>query len=87
MAEMKQQDIIVPDLGGHSQSKVIEVIVGVGDEVEIDQGLITLESEKAAMEVPSPYAGMIESVSVKAGDTVSPGDVIVSIKTRRSSTH
>ena len=72
-----EQKIQVPDLGGHASSKVIEVIVNPGDQIQQDQGLITVESEKAAMEIPSPFAGTIVSCDVAVGDEVSPGDVIM----------
>lgn len=69
-------DIKVPDLGGSDSVEIIEVAVGEGDEVEAEDTLITLESDKASMDVPSPYSGKIVSFTVKEGDTVSEGDVI-----------
>jgi pyruvate dehydrogenase E2 component (dihydrolipoamide acetyltransferase) len=69
-------DIKVPDLGGSDNVEIIEVAVGEGDEVDAEDTLITLESDKASMDVPSPHAGKIVSFSVKEGDTVSEGDVI-----------
>ncbi len=73
-------DVIVPDLGGADKVDVIEINVKPGDNVEIDAGLITLESDKATMEVPAPFAGVIESITVKVGDKVSEGNKVASIK-------
>ncbi|WP_404472007.1 dihydrolipoyllysine-residue acetyltransferase [Vreelandella venusta] len=69
-------DIKVPDLGGSDSVEIIEVAVGEGDAVEAEDTLITLESDKASMDVPSPYSGKIVSFTAKEGDTVSEGDVI-----------
>ncbi|GHE20780.1 pyruvate dehydrogenase complex dihydrolipoyllysine-residue acetyltransferase [Halomonas urumqiensis] len=69
-------DIKVPDLGGSSDVEIIEVAVSEGEEVEQEATLITLESDKASMDVPSPHAGKVVSLTVKEGDTVSEGDVI-----------
>ncbi|MEA2116941.1 pyruvate dehydrogenase complex dihydrolipoyllysine-residue acetyltransferase [Halovibrio sp. HP20-50] len=69
-------DIKVPDLGGSDSVEIIEVAVSEGDEVEAEDTLITLESDKASMDVPSPHGGKIVSFTVKEGDTVSEGDVI-----------
>ncbi|NIC04695.1 pyruvate dehydrogenase complex dihydrolipoyllysine-residue acetyltransferase [Billgrantia bachuensis] len=69
-------EIKVPDLGGSENVEVIEVAVSEGDEVNEEDPLITLESDKASMDVPSPYAGKLVSFTVKEGDTVSEGDVI-----------
>jgi len=69
-------DIVVPDLGDFSDVEIIEVLVRSGDKVAREDGLITLETDKATMDVPAPYAGTIDEVSVKVGDTVSSGDVI-----------
>ncbi len=69
-------EIKVPDLGGSSDVEIIEVAVAEGDEVEEESTLITLESDKASMDVPSPHAGRVVSLTVKEGDTVSEGDVI-----------
>ncbi|WP_226469306.1 dihydrolipoyl dehydrogenase [Luteimonas panaciterrae] len=70
-------DIKVPDIGDFSDIPVIEVLVAVGDTVTKDQGLITLESDKATMEVPASSAGVVKELKVKIGDTVSEGTVVV----------
>jgi dihydrolipoamide dehydrogenase len=69
-------ELRVPDLGSDSDVPVIEILVAVGDTVKKDQGLVTLESDKATMEVPASAAGKITALKVKLGDTVSAGDVI-----------
>ncbi|WP_027960226.1 dihydrolipoyllysine-residue acetyltransferase [Halomonas halodenitrificans] len=69
-------EITVPDLGGDSDVEVIDVVVAEGEEVAAEAALITLESDKASMDVPSPHAGRLTRLSVKEGDTVSEGDVI-----------
>ena len=69
-------DIVVPDLGDFSDVEVIEVLVSEGDRVAREDGLITLETDKASMDVPSPDDGVIESLSVSAGDRINSGDVI-----------
>lgn len=77
MAELKQ--VTVPDVG-HADVPVIEVMVKVGDHVDREQGLITLESDKATMEVPAPVAGVVREVKLKVGDTVSEGTLIAVIE-------
>ena len=69
-------EVKVPDIGGYDDVPVIEVLVAVGDTVSKDQGLVTLESDKATMEVPSPAAGVVKALRVKVGDAVSEGAVI-----------
>ncbi|KTC66136.1 Pyruvate dehydrogenase (dihydrolipoyltransacetylase component) E2p (plasmid) [Legionella adelaidensis] len=71
------QEVKVPDIGGASGVDVIEILVKEGESVEKETPLITLESDKASMEIPSPSAGVVKSLSVKMGDKVSEGDVIL----------
>jgi len=71
-----QIEIKVPDIGDFSDIPVIEVLVAVGDSVEADQSLVTLESDKAMMEVPAPVAGVIRELQVAVGDTVSEGEIV-----------
>ncbi len=80
--EPSVQELYVPDIGDYKDIEVIEVLVKPGDEVSADDSLITLESDKAAMEVPSPLSGIIKSVNLKTGDRVSKGAVIALIETR-----
>lgn len=75
------KEIQVPDIGDASNVDVIEVLVSVGDMISADQGLITLETDKATMEVPAPFAGKLLSLTVKVGDKVSQGSVIATIET------
>lgn len=77
MADLKEAR--VPDIG-HADVPVIEVLVKVGDRVEKEQSLITLESDKATMEVPSPFAGVVKEMKLKVGDEVSEGAVIALIE-------
>ncbi len=73
-------EVKVPDIGDFDSVEVIEVLVSEGDEVEAEQALITLESDKATLEVPSESAGRITELKVKEGDTVSEGDVIAMLE-------
>lgn len=77
--------ITVPDLGDFSDVEIIEVLVSPGDTVAAEDGLITLETDKAAMDVPAPADGVIESLSVSVGDSVSKGDVIGEMTTAGAS--
>ncbi|MGA6103968.1 dihydrolipoyllysine-residue acetyltransferase [Pseudomonas solani] len=76
------QDVHVPDIGSDSKAKVIEILVKAGDSVEADQSLITLESDKASMEIPSPAAGVVESIVVKLDAEVGTGDLILKLRTQ-----
>ncbi|QDP72640.1 dihydrolipoyllysine-residue acetyltransferase [Legionella israelensis] len=78
MAE--ENKIKVPDIGGATNVDVIEVLVNEGDEIDTDTPLITLESEKASMDIPSPKAGKVKEIQVKAGDKVSEGDLILTLE-------
>lgn len=71
--------VVVPDLGEFEEIEVIELLVSVGDAVTIDQSLITLESDKASMEIPSTAVGTVESLAVSVGDKLSKGDTILHI--------
>src|SRR5690606_33844670 len=74
------QEARVPDIGGYDDVPVIEVLVAAGDVVAKDQGLVTLESDKATMEVPAPFAGTVREVRVKVGDTLSEGGLVALIE-------
>ncbi|MFI8570102.1 dihydrolipoyllysine-residue acetyltransferase [Stenotrophomonas bentonitica] len=78
MAEIKEA--LVPDIGDYSDIPVIEVLVAVGDTVKKDQGLVTLESDKATMEVPSSVAGIVKEIKVKVGDNLSEGKLVALIE-------
>lgn len=81
-----QIDVIVPDIGDFDTVEVIEVLVNVGDNVRADQGLITVESDKASMEIPSAQAGVIKSITVKVGDKVKQGSVIMKMELSTAAT-
>ena len=83
---MSVQDIKVPDLGSFKDVPVIDVLVQPGDVVEVDTPLLTLETDKATMDVPSPIAGTIEDITVTRGAKVSTGSVIARIAASASST-
>jgi pyruvate dehydrogenase E2 component (dihydrolipoamide acetyltransferase) len=73
----KEKEIKVPDIGGATQVDVIEILVKVGDTFEKDTPLITLESDKASMEIPAPWAGVVTKLITKVGAKISEGDVII----------
>lgn len=75
-------DVTVPDIGTDGEVDVIDVLVSVGDEIEAEAGLITLETDKATMDVPSPAAGVVESVAVKVGDKVGQGSLVITLTTK-----
>ncbi|MBE0464669.1 MAG: pyruvate dehydrogenase complex dihydrolipoyllysine-residue acetyltransferase [Halomonadaceae bacterium] len=75
-AEPERKEVRVPDISGSTDVPIIEIGVAVGDEINEEDALITLESDKASMDVPSPYKGKLVELTVKEGDTVSEGDVI-----------
>lgn len=77
----KQNEIRVPDLGGASQVTVIEIAVAVGDHVEKDSTLMTVEGDKATMDIPASAAGVVEALHLKVGDKVDTGDLILTLKT------
>jgi len=74
---VKRDSIKVPDLGGAGEVEVIEIAVAVGATVVLDQPLITVESDKASMDLPAPFAGTVEEISVRIGDRVREGDEIM----------
>ncbi|MBK1712382.1 dihydrolipoyl dehydrogenase [Rubrivivax gelatinosus] len=74
-------EIQVPDIGDFPEVGVIEVLVAVGDTIKAEQSLITVESDKASMEIPSPHAGVVRSIAVQVGDKVRQGSVLASIET------
>ena len=83
---MSTIDIKLPDLGDFKDMPVIEVLVAVGDVIEKDTPLITLESEKATMEVPSPHAGTVRELKIQIGDIVNEGQVLLTLETSDAET-
>ncbi|MEJ1966709.1 MAG: dihydrolipoyl dehydrogenase [Gammaproteobacteria bacterium] len=77
---MSRVDVVVPDLGGFDEVPIIDVLVKAGDVVEVDTPLVTLETDKASMDVPSTGAGKVIEVAVKRGDKVSKGSVLVRLE-------
>ncbi|PLW81675.1 dihydrolipoyllysine-residue acetyltransferase [Kineobactrum sediminis] len=78
---MAKQEIRVPDIGGAEGAEVVELLVKVGDEIAVEQGLLVLESDKASMEIPSEVAGKVIQVLVSEGDEVAEGDTIAVVDT------
>ena len=79
------KDINVPDIGDFDEVEIIEIHVSPGEKVEVEQSLITLESDKATMEIPSPHAGIVKEINIKTGQNVSQGDLILKLETEESS--
>ena len=75
-SEKAPVNIIVPDIGDSENVEIIEILVSAGDQVMLDDSLVTLESDKASMEIPASEAGVVQTITVKVGDTVNSGDVI-----------
>jgi pyruvate dehydrogenase E2 component (dihydrolipoamide acetyltransferase) len=75
-------EVAVPDIGEDGEVDVIEVLVAVGDEIEEEDGLITLETDKATMDVPSTHAGTVKEVFIKTGDKVKQGSVVIKLQTK-----
>lgn len=73
-------DVQVPDIGNFDEVAVIEVLVNVGDTVAVDQSLVTVESDKASMEIPSSHAGVVKAMTVKLGDKVTKGSVLLQVE-------
>ncbi len=80
VAEPSLQQVLVPDVGGTDAVDVIEILVKVGDTVAIDDAIVTLESDKASMDVPSPFAGIITEINVKVDDKVNEGSLLLSMQ-------
>ena len=83
---MAKETLTVPDIGGAEDAEVIEISVAVGDVIEVEQGLIVLESDKASMEIPAEKAGTVLEVLVKEGDTLAEGAALVVIETDAAET-
>ena len=75
------KQILVPDVGEADEVSVIEILVNIGDVVSVDDSLVVLESEKASMEIPSPFAGRVTSITIKEGDEVDEGDLLLEVDT------
>ena len=78
-------DIKVPNIGDFAEVGVIEVLVQPGDSVAVEQSLITVESDKASMEIPSSHAGVVKELKVKVGDKVAEGTVVLTLEAAAAS--
>lgn len=76
-------EVRVPDIGDFKDVPIIEILVKPGDSIAVEAPLITLESEKATLDVPSPVAGVVSAVKVKVGDKVAQGTLVVRLIIRR----
>ena len=74
------REVLVPDIGDYKDVPVIEVLVRAGQTVSAEESLITLESDKATMEVPAPFAGMVKDLKIKVGDKVSQGTLVLTLE-------
>src|SRR5512137_2041916 len=77
---METLEVKVPDIGDFKDVDVVEVLVKAGDTVAAEQSLISVESDKATMEIPSPAAGVVKAVTVKVGDKVSEGSALLTLE-------
>jgi dihydrolipoamide dehydrogenase len=78
-------EVTLPDIGDFEQVDIIEILVAVGDEIEAEDSIITLESDKATMDIPSPYAGVVKELEVKVGDKISMGGKILKLELSQGS--
>src|SRR6187549_1913537 len=78
---MSLMEVKVPDIGDFKEVEVIELMVKPGDTIQVDQSLITVESDKASMEIPSSHAGVVKELKVKVGDKVAEGSLVLLIET------
>ena len=74
------EKLLVPDIGDFEKVEIIELLVKVGDEIKVNDPIITIESDKSSVEIPATVSGKVEFLNVKVGDKVSKGDLILNIK-------
>jgi pyruvate dehydrogenase E2 component (dihydrolipoamide acetyltransferase) len=79
--ESEIREVALPDIGDFKDVEIVELLVSPGDVVEAEQSLLTLETDKATMEIPAPFAGTVKSVGVAVGDKINQGDVVARIET------
>ena len=84
---MTLKEVLVPDIGNFDSVDVIDVLVKVGDTIALDDSLITLETDKASMDIPAPFAGVVKAVNLKVGDKIAQGHVILSLEVAESSSN
>ena len=80
------EKLIVPDIGDFENVEVIELLVKVGQQIDLNDPVATIESDKSSVEIPSTISGIIDSIEIKVGDKVSKGDVILNISTSKKDT-
>src|SRR5471032_2153548 len=73
-------EVKVPDIGDFKEVEVIELMIKVGDTIKVDQSLITVESDKASMEIPSSHAGVVKEIKVKVGDKIAEGSLVLVVE-------
>ena len=74
------EKLLVPDIGEFEKVEVIELLVKVGDQINLNDPVVTIESDKSSVEIPSTVSGKVDSVNIKVGDKVSKGDILLSIE-------
>ena len=79
------QKLLVPDIGDFEKVEVIEILVKVGDSIKVNDPIVTIESDKSSVEVPSVLEGKVDSINVKIGDKFSKGDLLVTLTDLKSS--
>lgn len=77
---MSLQDVLVPDIGNFDSVDVIEILVKAGDTIALDDSLITVESDKASMDIPAPFAGVVKEVKIKIGDKIAQGHLLLTLE-------
>src|SRR5580765_1465476 len=73
---MSQIEVKIPDIGDFKEVEVIEILVKTGDIIKVEQSLLTVESDKASMEIPSSHAGVVKEIKIKLGDKIAEGSVV-----------
>ena len=81
---MSLQDVLVPDIGNFDSVDVIEILVKAGDTIALDDSLITVESDKASMDIPAPFAGVVKEVKIKIGDKIAQGHLLLTLEASNS---
>ena len=79
-----QNKLLVPDIGDFEKVEIIEILVEPGKKIKKNDPIVTLESDKSSVEVPSIFEGVVENVNVKIGDKVSKGDLLITLKNNQS---
>jgi dihydrolipoamide dehydrogenase len=77
---MSTVEVKVPNIGDFKDVEVIELMVKAGDTIKVDQSLVTVESDKASMEIPSTHAGVVQSITVKVGDKINEGTLLLTVE-------